>query len=286
MSQLLVLDCHYLCHRAFHSFRDFSFKDRPTGVIFGFLKEISHLKDMFQTDRIAFCFEGAGSYRTDIFPAYKQRRSTQEKTEEEKAQYKELGIQIKKLRTDYLPKIGFKNIFSSPGLESDDVMAAIALEADKSNPVTLVTSDQDLLQCLSPYVSIYSPTLRETVTEESFAQKYQIRPSQWAVVKAIAGCHSDGVRGIPGIGEISALKYLRGELKEESHSYQSIRSAEGRAVVRRNRKLVQLPYPGTKTPTIADDSVTKRAWLDVCESLGMRSLAGHPPIATRNLRKL
>lgn len=277
----LVLDCHYLCHRAFHTAKDLAWKGKSTGVVFSFLKSIGFMKDEFQTDRIVFCFENPILFRRDIYPSYKVKRVTKERTEKEKEEYSNLCIQISDLRQRYLPEIGFKNIFSFRGMESDDIMAQIARSVPDTEDVILVTSDQDLYQCLKHNVTIFSPSKKQIITESWFRKTYGIRPSKWAVVKAIAGCQSDEVKGVGGVGEATALKYLLGELKPESKAYETIKSEEGRAIVRRNRKLVELPYEDCPVPELQDDDISKAKWLEVCNQLGMRSIAQRPPVAAR-----
>ena len=286
MKTWLVLDVHYLCHRAFHSTQNLSFKDKPTGVIFGFLKSITALKDEFDTDRVVFCFESKRLLRSDVYPPYKRKRTATERTEEEQTAYEGLVLQISELRRRYLPKIGFKNIFSYRGYESDDVMAEIARSSEctedrRNEEIILVTADNDMLQCLSSNVRMYSPQKRKLMTDVWFQKTYGINPSQWAMVKAIAGCPSDEVEGIKGVGELTALRYVRRELPSSSAAYKSIVSAEGKAIVRRNRSLVELPYRGCPTPDLVEDDVNRAGWRQVCGMLGMRSLAAHPPIATR-----
>ena len=279
------MDSHFLCHRAFHSVKGLSHKGIKTGVVFGFLKSISFFKDLFQTDRVAFCFEHPHLYRRDVFPSYKHKRG-KDKTPSEVKAYQELAIQISELRQRYLPTIGFKNIFCFRGMEADDIMAAIALGASLDEEVILITSDMDLLQCLRPNVSIYSPHVHKQLTWEWFLSTYSFPPSKWAIVKAIAGCHGDQVPGVGGVGEKTAVRWLRGELKLDSKAAQIINSGPGRAVVRRNRALVQLPYKGCQLPKLQDDAITKKAWIETCSLLGMRSLAGSLPLVARALTKL
>jgi len=281
---LLVIDVHYLCHRAFHSSqKELTWKGRATGVIFGFLKSISFLKDEFQTDQIAFCFEHPHLFRRDIYPPYKRRRHTKVKTPEEVKAYSSLIGQISLLHKIYLPKIGFRNVFCFRGMESDDIMAALARDCPDNEEAILVTADNDLLQCLKPNVTIYSPQKQKLFTQDWFVSTYGIEPREWAKVKAIAGCNGDEVEGIVGIGEKTALKYMTGALDMTSKAWKSITSSEGKATVRRNRPLVELPYEGCPSPKLREDQVTKQAWVETCGLLGMRSISGHPPVATRKL---
>lgn len=273
---LLVLDVHYLCHRAFHTTKDLSYGSKATGVIFGFLKTITQLKQEFMTERVAFCFEHWMLYRRDIYPPYKKKRATKERTEEEQKEYEDLKLQIKALRREHLPLIGFKNIFSFEGMESDDIMAVIARDTPSNEDVILITADSDLYQCLKGNVSIYSPAKKTFITENWFRKEYGIDPRKWAVVKAIAGCQSDEVEGIVGVGEITALKFVRGEASQKSED--TILSAENKAIVRRNRALVELPYAGCEMPTLVEDHISIAGWKETCKRLGMKLLEMKPPI--------
>jgi 5'-3' exonuclease len=280
---LLVIDSHFLCYRAFHTAKELTHRGKATGVVFGFLKSISSLKDELQTDQIAFCFEGRESIRKKLFPAYKKKRSEKERTPEETQAFEDMVSQINLLRDDYLPKIGFKNIFAYRGYESDDTMAVLAKTTDKDDEVVLVTSDADLYQMLRPNVSIYSTHKRMLLTESWFVGTYGIRPKQWAVVKAMAGCSSDEIPGIRGVGEKTAIRYLKGELNKDHQIYRTIREPSSRAVVRQNRVLVELPLDGCPVPQIVDDKISRDGWREVCEDLGMSSLAARSPMATRTM---
>lgn len=281
MKTWLVLDSHFLCYRAFHTAKELTWKGKSTGVIFGFLKDISRLKDEFHTDRIAFCFEHPHLYRRDVYPQYKMKRR-KELTSEEQEGFQQFKHQIKKLRTEYLPRIGFNNVFSARGMESDDLMATICKDIPDDEEVILVTADSDMWQCLKHNVSIYSPITRKLFTGEKFVADHMIAPSQWAWVKAIAGCSSDGVEGIKGVGEKTALKYLGGTLKNDASIYQAIKR-DWDSIVKRNLKLVTLPWVGCPVPLLQEDELDVKEWREVCSELGMRSLKEHPPVATRRL---
>jgi 5'-3' exonuclease len=270
----LVLDVHYLAHRAFHT----TPKGSSSGVIYGVLRAVLDIKEQFGTDRVVFCFEHPNLYRKNICPTYKLKRHKREMTPEEREAYKGLILQISELQLRWLPKIGFKNIYSFNGMESDDIMAKIAEVS--TDPVVIVTADADLYQCLGPGVSIFAPTKDRILTETWFRNKYGISPKQWALVKAIAGCSSDEVPGIKGVGEITAVKFIRGELPEKSKAYQAIMSEEGKAIVRANRPIIELPFEGCPEPILTEDHIDRSEWKEVCRLLGMPHLAGRSPTVT------
>ena len=78
------------------------------------------------------------------------------------------------------------------------------------------------------------------------------------MVKTLAGCSSDEVPGIRGVGEMTACKWLRKELKEKSVAFQKIADSR-EEVERRNIPLVKLPFEGTPVKKIAEDRFDIRA---------------------------
>lgn len=267
----LVLDCSYLCHRAFHTTGHLSFEDAKTGVVFGFLRDVSSFCEYHNTNNVAFCFDSKESKRRDIYPPYKQarRQKHEQMGEEEIAIWREVRRQIRNLRVSHLPGIGFRNIFTQRGYEADDLIASFCAETLKPPAeAVIIASDHDLYQLLSPTVSMWDPTKKKFFTYRDFVVKFGIQPSQWADVKAYAGCSSDGVQGIAGVGEKTAVSYLLGQLKTTSVAYRKIR--EGVALHTRNLPLVRLPFEGVNPLLPVDDEVTPDKWQDVCADLGIR----------------
>ncbi len=175
--------------------------------------------------------------------------------------------QFNLLRDHLLFEVGFQNVFVKTGFEADDLMARLAATQGKT---TIVTGDEDLYQVLSPLVSIYSPGKKKEITKASFIQEYGITPEQWVEVKKIAGCTSDMIPGVPGVGEKTAIKYLRGELKETHKTYQAILAST--EIIERNDWLVRLPLPGTPQLQIRDDAVDGTGFRALCTRFGLFKL--------------
>jgi len=250
---LLIIDVHNLAHRAFHAMGVGGRGDIPgtsKDVIYSVLMSLVRLKTHFATDRFAFTFDHTKSERRKIFLDYKLKRK--EIAIEEAEQRKQLHNQIRTLAQEFLPRLGFSNIFRARGMESDDLMAAI-VRSRKEDEIILITSDNDLLQCLRKNVSMYSPQTKKLWTRDNFMETYGIYPKQWADVKAMAGCSTDGIPGLLGIGELGALKYLRGELKETSSQYHWITCERGQEQIASCLRLVKLPFVGCPVPEITED---------------------------------
>ena len=185
-------------------------------------------------------------------------------------------FQVKLLREEILPNIGL-SVYRQTGLESDDLMAQAALQASEHYPTggnraaVIITSDGDLYQCITSSVHWYDPGRDLYLTPHSFFRKKGIASSEWGVVKAIAGCNSDEVKGIPGVGEKSAIQYLLGSLPSNHKRFQSIISSEGKAIIARNKQLVILPHTKTKPIELKEPQYNEEAFLHYCTRYGLLS---------------
>lgn len=269
----LIFDCNYLCHRAKHVFGELSYGDNYTGVTYGFLKDINYYQTSFDADNVIFCWDSKSSKRRELYSTYKANRIEKQKewNEEEIKQEQEFKLQILKLRKVYLKELGYKNIFCQKGYESDDLIASLCKSIPQSDEIVIISADHDLYQLLRSNVSMYSPQARKLLTLQGFTKKYNIPPKLWVDVKCLAGCDSDNVEGIKGVGEKTAIKYLLNQLKETSKIYKTIQNNINRVCLK-NRILVKLPFEGTKTFELRPNEVTNEKWKRVKKKLGIKSL--------------
>ena len=269
----LILDCDFLCHRAKYSTGGLSYENKPTGVIYGFLKTVLFFQEMFDTPYIVFCWDSRKSKREEIYPAYKQQRKNRYKdlTDKEIQFEKEFRYQMKKLRRNYLYRIGFKNVFVQKGYESDDIIASICINLPMLDEAVIISSDKDLYQLIRSKVVFYNPQKNKILTLQGFKKQYGIIPGEWITVKCIAGCNTDEVAGIKGIGEKTVIKYLTGELKETTKAFQKIKKEKVK-YINKNYPLICLPFKGTHNPILQEDNISKAGWRAVTKELGMQSI--------------
>ncbi|MDE2095795.1 MAG: hypothetical protein KGL39_00950 [Patescibacteria group bacterium] len=274
-NQWLILDVPYLAHRALYSLGLLYFNTEPTAVTFGLLRDLQYFEGVHGINKFIFCFDRGRGLREQAEPSYKQnRRDQNKKLSEEEAEIRGmLRVQINRLRFQYLPQLGYRNILSEPGYEADDLIASVVGTVKKLGDSTvIIAADKDLYQLLSgDQIRMWDPRKKTFYTERSLAKEfYGLSPNQWPFVKAMAGCSGDGVEGIQGVGEMTAAKFLRGLLKEGTKVHQRILDSE--EIWQRNLPLVKLPYLGTPTYTLQEDEVTPLKWKSLAEQLGMKSL--------------
>jgi DNA polymerase I len=276
----LICDVHYLAWRAFHTTGTLSHRGMATGVLYGFFDDLVRFQKQFEPDGMAFCFDSKHSLRLVELPCYKETRRSKVYTAEEQQAYRGMRRQLRMLRNQYLPELGYRNIFHKNGYESDDLIASLCLNMSMDDQAVVVSSDQDLYQLLCPRVSIFNPHTKRHITDDSFKDQYGIEPTQWADVKAIAGCHSDDVPGIDGIGEKSAIDFLTGKLKGKR--LERIHKCNG--TWRANLRFVQLPFEKTPKLVFKTDKFSIPRWRELTTRLGMKSLRDKSPVPTRVLR--
>ena len=270
MNRIAVLDVSYLCQRARFTTGALSHEGTRTGVVFGFLKNMRILSDALAVDIFVFAFDGGRSKRTEICSTYKANRDPGVLTPEERLELADYHTQVRNLREDLLPKIGYKNLFYAPGFEGDDIIAQVcADESVRGNTCIIISTDHDLYQCLNDRVSIYNPTSKEEMKVLDFVDQYGVAPTLWHQVKAIAGCGSDNVIGVKGVGEKTAVRYLKGELKPALKTYRDIENSEH--LIAENKKLVKLPFKDTPHFEIQADVISVRGWNEVEASIGLRA---------------
>lgn len=279
MKTWLIIDVSCLCYRFFHVIGDLTYGHIKTGVVYGFLRQVIELQDLFRTRDVAFCFDVGESKRVQLFEGYKAHRRQRRLADPEVARLRDqLDSQITFLRTRYLPAIGYKNVFGIQGYEADDLIARLAKRVESA---IIVSSDHDLFQLISPNVRLWRPSKNKMLTLGRFRQEYGIEPSQWALVKALCGCSTDEIPGIKGVGEKTAIKYLNGELPVSSKAYKRIDDAPNEDY-ERNYKLVRLPLPSTPELHLQADALSLKGWRKVCDHLGMKTLRDSLPPGLRD----
>lgn len=275
MNRWIICDSTYLCHRAYHSHTGLSYNGEPTGVLFGFLKDIHTLRQTFATERFVFCWDHGKGLREIKFPYYKETRRKKAGEPEYEQKQEILRPQVEKLKKEILFELGYKNVFWQNGYEADDIIASVihsTIGHEKHGPrndeFIIVTGDTDLYQLIQPNVSVYHPREGKEWNVNNFPTEFGVDPKEWAAVKAIMGCSTDDVPGIDGVGIKTACRYFwdsncpkRNEIKKFLKSEQAVH----------NFMMVRLPYKGVKEFDLRDDKLNAKAYKKLIRRYGMAS---------------
>jgi 5'-3' exonuclease len=89
------------------------------------------------------------------------------------------------------------------------------------------------------------------------------------MVKMIGGCISDNVKGVPGVAEKSAIKFVMKRLS--GAKLKAVMSNEGQKVIKRNRELVVLPMKRIVLE-FEHDAFNIGEFEAVCRELGIKKM--------------
>lgn len=269
--KLIIIDSPALCHRAKHAMKnvDLSHDEMKTEIIFNFLNDVLGFAKRFDSDAFAFAWDSKKSYRTVLYPQYKWKRK-EKKTKEERDFDSLAYKQFCRLRRDILPALGFENNFIQTGLEADDIISSLVQQMNC--PKIIISRDNDLWQLIGLSTSQFDFQSKKLMTREKFQKKYcSLDPHMWRCVKAIAGCTTDNVAGIEGVGAPTAAKYLSGSLPMHYKTFKNIESHTGQEIIKRNKPLVHLPFEGTKEYVYKENILHSKDFYDTFERLNFQS---------------
>lgn len=242
LKMYLIFDSNQLCYSAYFAMGHLAHEDEGTGVIYGFLQQVYTITNYFKKQKpvLIFAWDSRHSLRQQHYSNYKRKRKERKETEgPTHIHYK----QFKLLRMDILPSIGFNNNFMQVGYEADDIIGAICNKYQNKRKV-IISSDQDLYQLLDIHTSMFKYKQKKLYTNDDLFKEYGLqKASDWIDIKALAGCSTDEVNGIKGVGEKTAVQYFYNKMKTESKKYQTIKTFRNQMKYRRNIPLVTVPYP-------------------------------------------
>ncbi|MEU9733295.1 5'-3' exonuclease [Streptomyces sp. NPDC048002] len=214
--RLMLLDTASLYFRAYFGVPD-SVKapdGTPVNAVRGLLEFIDRLVKDHRPDHLVACMDAdwRPQWRVDLIPSYKAHRVAEERAAgpDEEVVPDTLSPQVPVIEA-VLDALGIARV-GVEGYEADDVIGTFTARA--KGPVDIVTGDRDLYQLVDDArgVRVLYPlkgvgTLQ--LTDEAWLrEKYGVDGRGYADLALLRGDPSDGLPGVPGIGEKTAAKLL------------------------------------------------------------------------------
>lgn len=206
--RLFLIDAYAMIFRGYYALirnPRLTSKGVDTSAIFGFTNSLIELIRREKPTHLAVVFDvGQASVRTDDFSDYKANRS-----ETPEAIKVAIPYIHRILEAMHIPILGVE------GYEADDVIGTIACKAEKEGYTTfMVTPDKDFAQLVTDKIKIYKPGLKggdiEILGVEEVKAKYEIEdPKQVIDFLAMMGDAVDNIPGLEGVGEKTAMKFLK-----------------------------------------------------------------------------
>ncbi|WP_035764098.1 5'-3' exonuclease [Arthrobacter sp. H20] len=213
----MLLDTASLYFRAFYGLPD-SLRapdGTPVNAVRGLLDMIARLVTDYQPTHLIACWDDdwRPAWRVNLIPSYKAHRMV--KAIDGGVDVEEvppgLVAQVPMIR-EALAAFGI-TVIGAAQHEADDVIGSLAAQADSA--VDIVTGDRDLFQLINDDRDvrvIYTArgmSRLEVLTDATVVSKYSVLPGQYADFAALRGDSSDGLPGVPGIGDKTAASLLQ-----------------------------------------------------------------------------
>lgn len=195
-------------HRILSSIANIIEEFNPTNIYASWDKKTDHISSNFRKDILKGQYKAGRKRHPDIQIMYDQ--------------------EIKLI--EMLESLGVKNIFPNV-LEADDVCAWLSTSLPGNN--IIVSADHDLLQMVSPNVSVYN--LKKMITFKNFEDVKGMTPKEFMLYKAIKGDVSDNIPGVPGYGEVKSTRLAK-------NWDEKVLTEENLQIVKRNIRLINLYY--------------------------------------------
>ncbi|CAO3360470.1 DNA polymerase I [Azospirillum palustre] len=199
-SGLYLVDGSGFIFRAFHALPMLTRPDgTPVNAVLGFSNMLLKLLADAKAEAVAVVFDSKRlNFRNEFYPDYKAHRP--EPPEELKPQF---ALIREATEAFCLPCLELE------GFEADDLIATYArLAQEAGRPVTIVSSDKDLMQLVRPGVGMFDPMKNKAIGPDEVFEKFGVPPEKVVDVQALAGDSVDNVPGVPGIGVKTAAQLI------------------------------------------------------------------------------
>ncbi len=200
MPPFILVDGSSYLFRAYHALPDLSnSQGEPTGAIVGVINMLRRLIQDYQPTHMAVVFDApGGSFRNDLYPAYKANRPPMPE---------DLRSQIEPLH-EIIRAMGLPLVMV-PGVEADDVIGTLAVQAAEQQLQTVIsTGDKDMAQLVNPNITLVNTMSETRMDEQGVMEKFAVRPDQIIDFLALVGDSSDNIPGVPKCGPKTAAKWL------------------------------------------------------------------------------
>ena len=194
---------------------------RPVNAVRGFIDSVATVITQQRPHRLAVCLDldWRPQFRVDLIPSYKAHRVAEpepagqpdvEEVPDELTPQVDMIMEL--LDAFGIPTAG------APGFEADDVLGTLAAR-ERTDPVVVVSGDRDLMQVVAddpvPVRVLYLGRGLAKATlfgPAEVAENYRVPANRagaaYAELALLRGDPSDGLPGVPGVGEKTAATLL------------------------------------------------------------------------------
>jgi DNA polymerase-1 len=184
------------------------------GGISGFLYSVGKTVRDFRPTRLIIVFDGKGgsAKRKKIYGDYKGNRANKTKLRRHDHHETTLEQEQESMRHQFSRLISYLDnlpitFISMDGIEADDTIAYVAdMYQDVCKKMTIVSTDRDFYQLISPAIQVWSPIKKKMYDEAALLEEFGVHPMNYVVYRTFTGDASDNIPGVDGFGPKTILK--------------------------------------------------------------------------------
>jgi DNA polymerase-1 len=210
-----------------------------TNAVYGFMRVLLKILKEQNPTYLAVAWDlSRNTFRREIYPEYKGNRGeTMVPLSDQFALCQQL-----------LTKMNIRQ-FMDERYEADDFAGTLVTMFEKEIPVRIMTKDRDYLQLVSENTQLWMihPTANKTeelyekynmrqrecrvpdrtfpFTPELVEKEFGVKPESINSLKGLEGDPSDNIKGVPGIGEVTAVALIH-EYGSVEHLYEVLKAAD------------------------------------------------------------
>ena len=240
---LVLVDGSSYLFRAYHAVPPLTSPEGlPTNAIHGVTNMLRKLIEVHKTDYFTVVFDAPGkTFRNDMYDQYKANRPPMPD---------DLRVQIEPLH-NLIKAMGIPLIMES-GVEADDVLGALAQDAEKSGfNVVISTGDKDMAQLVTENITLENTMSNTTMDITGVFEKFGVKPEQIIDYLALMGDSADNIPGVPKVGPKTAAKWL-GIYKSLENLVENADQIKGKVGENLRASLDQLPLSKALTTIKCD----------------------------------
>ena len=203
--RLLLVDASSFLYRAFHAMPDLRTKSGlPTGALTGIVNMLRRARADWPARYAACVFDPKGpTFRDQLYADYKANRS---------AMPEDLAAQVPAI-FEVVKALGWPLVVID-GVEADDVIGTLALQAQRQQmPTVVITGDKDLTQLVNDQVILVDTMTRDggpvkIMDRNGVIEKFGVPPERIVDYLTLVGDSVDNVPGVQKVGPKTAVKWL------------------------------------------------------------------------------
>ena len=250
----ILVDGSYYLFRTYHALPKTMQNSQGlvTNAIRGTLNALLKLMRRYHPTHMAVCFDTKSpTFRHTMSEEYKANRPKMDV---------ELAEQIPYIHS-LVVALGIP-LLRIEGAEADDIIGTLAHRAvAEGHHVVISTGDKDMMQLINDCVILEDSFTGKVTDSAGVVEKFGINPNQMIDFLTLMGDSSDGIKGVPGIGNKTA-KDLLNEYGNIDNMLKNVANIKGRA----GKNLVEyaddIPF-NAQLATIVTDLEIGQDWRDL-----------------------